>query len=314
MDSNSGPPITPTYLRDDLTFLDHYFASVFNKLEADALLFNRRLPHAGLVGAENELALAALLRDFLPPRFGIDVSAIVIDRHGGQSRQCDIVIYDAWTFPKYLRKVIPIELVYAVIEVKTSINSSEAKSAREVLASVFQLDFRAGLTPRWETESEKQQILASSPAGIIFAFRSSVLSFESFASWFPFEMVLDGQRLYKTGRGPEIRSVLVSCLDKGFISIGSTNLHVERRVPIAHKDSVARSFESTFRGESVQIDPAKVLFMFLEDVWGVVSQARLHPGFDIGSYLTIPLMTALPAGDVAEMPADWYMKPDEAKG
>jgi hypothetical protein len=43
-------------------FLDHYFASVYNKLEADALLFNRQLPHAGLMGAENENALAEVLR------------------------------------------------------------------------------------------------------------------------------------------------------------------------------------------------------------------------------------------------------------
>src|SRR5690349_3132054 len=101
-------------------FLDHYFGSVYNKLEADALLFNRRLPHAGLAGAENENALATLLRDFLPPRFGVEVSGIVIDRHGCESRQVDIIIYDAWTFPKYLRKVFPVELVHAVIEVKTT--------------------------------------------------------------------------------------------------------------------------------------------------------------------------------------------------
>src|SRR5687768_6886946 len=81
--------------------LDHYFGAVYNKLEADALLFNRKLPHAGLAGAENENALAALLRDFLPPRFGVEVSGIVIDRHGGESRQSDIIIYDASTFPKY---------------------------------------------------------------------------------------------------------------------------------------------------------------------------------------------------------------------
>src|SRR5437868_3171241 len=83
-------------------FLDHYFGSVYNKLEADALLFNRRLPHAGMVGSENELALADLLREFLPPRFGIEVSGIVIDRFGAESRQIDIVVYDAVTYPRYL--------------------------------------------------------------------------------------------------------------------------------------------------------------------------------------------------------------------
>jgi hypothetical protein len=55
------PPLTA-----GRNFLDHYFASVYNKLEADALLFNRQLPHAGLMGAENENALAEVLRQFLP--------------------------------------------------------------------------------------------------------------------------------------------------------------------------------------------------------------------------------------------------------
>lgn len=80
--------------------LDHYFASVYNKLEADALLFNRRLPHAGLVGSQNEQALGSLIREFLPPQFGVEVDAIVIDRFGSTSRQADIVICDA-TRPKF---------------------------------------------------------------------------------------------------------------------------------------------------------------------------------------------------------------------
>src|SRR5437868_7392359 len=84
------PPIS-----EDRNFLDHYFASVYNKLEADALLFNRRLPHAGLVGSENENAIADVITDFLPANFGVEVNAIVIDRFGRTSRQADIVIYDA---------------------------------------------------------------------------------------------------------------------------------------------------------------------------------------------------------------------------
>lgn len=108
------PPVSK-----DRNFLDHYFASVYNKLEADALLFNRTLPHSGLVGSENENAIAAVLRDFLPTQFGVEVNAIVIDRLGGTSRQSDIVIYDAHRQASFFRKVFPVEIVYAVIEVKT---------------------------------------------------------------------------------------------------------------------------------------------------------------------------------------------------
>lgn len=90
---------------EDRNFLDHYFASVYNKLEADALLFNRELPHTGLVGSENENAIADVIRHFLPPRYGVEVNALVIDRFGGVSRQADIVIYDSERQASFFRKV-----------------------------------------------------------------------------------------------------------------------------------------------------------------------------------------------------------------
>ena len=79
---------------EERNFLDHYFASVYNKLEADALLFNRELPHAGLVGSENENAIAEVIRQFLPPKFGVEVNALVIDRFGNApSCLCGIRIW-----------------------------------------------------------------------------------------------------------------------------------------------------------------------------------------------------------------------------
>jgi hypothetical protein len=130
---------------EDRNFLDHYFASVYNKLEADALLFNRELPHAGLVGSENENAIAEVIRQFLPSKYGVEVNALVIDRFGKVSRQADIVIFDAERQASFFRKVYPIEIVYAVIEVKTSMSSTEAKSAMDNLASISDLEFRPAL-------------------------------------------------------------------------------------------------------------------------------------------------------------------------
>jgi hypothetical protein len=69
-------------LAEERNFLDHYFASVYNKLEADALLFNRQLPHAGFMGTESENALADVLRQLLPAKYGVEVNALIIDRFG----------------------------------------------------------------------------------------------------------------------------------------------------------------------------------------------------------------------------------------
>src|SRR5690348_1919562 len=73
--------------------------------------------------------------------------------------------------------------VYAVIEVKTSMSSSEAKAALENLASVSHLEFRPALTPHWETQSRERDIHHDPPALYAFAFRTDCQSFETFAGW-----------------------------------------------------------------------------------------------------------------------------------
>jgi hypothetical protein len=112
--------------KSDKRFLNRYFRSVYNKLEADALLFNRSLPHEGLKGSENEQALTDIIRDFLPTKYGVESNVLVIDREGKNSRQCDIVIYDNSQFPRYFRKVYPIETIFAVIEVKTELSKQQS--------------------------------------------------------------------------------------------------------------------------------------------------------------------------------------------
>ena len=286
-------------------FLDHYFLNIYNKLEADALLFNRKLPHAGLVGSENEKALADLLKLFLPPRFGVENSGIVIDRHGKESRQCDIIIFDNWNFPSYLRKVFPIELVYGVIEVKTNLTATEAKSALKNLESVSQLDFHPLLTPYWTNRSKKEGIQAAPPFGMVFGYRSEAKAFETFSSWFPLSSVFLGRPLRQSGTElnyPEIRTLTICALDKGIIMMESSNQYVQRWVCVSHKDALQRSFTATVQGKDVPIDPATVLFTFLERLWQILWQHKLHPGFDVRSYLSSAMDTFMDMGSQDDFP------------
>jgi hypothetical protein len=267
-------------------FLDHYFLSVYNKLEADALLFNRELPHASLVGTENELALAQVLRQFLPPRFGID-SGIVVDRHGRESKQCDIVIFDAETFPRYLRKVFPIEVVYTVVEVKTNITSEEAHNAIDNLKSLFDLDFHPALTAYWQTRSAEHGLQADPPFGVVFGYRSQAKSFDTFCAWFPRNCVLEGSELRTEGqRYPDIRFLMVAALDQGLIKMESSNEYVQKFVCPVDLGSTNRTFTTRIAAQEIAVDPAKVLFIFLETLWQQLSQHHLHPGFDVRSYLS----------------------------
>ncbi|MEX5552036.1 DUF6602 domain-containing protein [Pseudomonas pergaminensis] len=289
----------------DRNFLDHYFASVYSKLEADALLFNRELPHSGLKGSENENALAAVIRGFLPSKYGVEVNALIIDRFGKVSKQADIVIYDSENQANFLRKVFPVEIVYAVIEVKTCMSSTEAQSAMDNLASVSDLEFRPSLSPYWATRVQREDIHNNPPGLYAFSYRTECQSFETFSRWFDWQILFRGVQLQdKAPTRPEIRILRVCSLDQGVIHMESTNGFVQRWIAEAVDGGVNRSFKTTLQGEEILVDPAKALFIFLQRLWDDLRTHRLHPGFDIRSYLS-PIL-----GSVIHVPESLISKPE----
>lgn len=291
-------------------FLGKYFQAMLDRLVADTLLYNRELPHRGLVGALNETAIADVLRDFIPSRFGVEENALIIDQHGGQSRECDIVVYDPST-PKYFRKVFPIERVLAAVEVKTSLTSATAAEALEVFRSINQLDFRPSLAPYWECRSLDQyrRFLASQPdyrskyapeiaalnategrtqleyqdppMNIVFAYQTDAVAFETFSRWFDGGLYGDVTRPTK----PEVREFLACSLDQGIVHQTTGDGFIRRLAAVAGASRRERGISKQVRGEDVLIDPAKSLFLFLEQLWVGLQRHRIHPGFDIRTYL-----------------------------
>src|ERR1700761_652466 len=102
------------------------FEGQLEKLRVEAEFFSRLTDHKAELGRLNETHLVQLLRNYLPPRIGIGTGFIA---SGGQdpqlSPQCDIVLYDALNnTPLYKSEawsIYPIEMVYGVIEVKTTL-------------------------------------------------------------------------------------------------------------------------------------------------------------------------------------------------
>ncbi len=265
----------------DNKFLNRYFRSVYNKLEADALLFNRRLPHEGLKGSENEKALADILRDFLPSKYGVESNVLVIDRNGENSRQSDIVIYDV-SFPRYFRKVYPIETIYAVIEVKTQLTKQKVDIALENEAALRRLSFYPHLVPYWETQTKAKKISHKPPVHCIFGYRSATDNFGTFLNWFSKLPSSSGHR--DTPYHSPFNHFIACSLDKG-ITFCRGDGHVPRWLAIAQEKDNERCFNVTVDGQSLQVDPAKVLFLFLETLWTMLDQSPRHPGFDIRSYM-----------------------------
>jgi hypothetical protein len=300
-------------------FLGKYFQAMLDRLEADALLYNRELPHRGIVGALNESAIADVLREFLPSRFALEENALIIDHRGGQSRECDIVICDH-SMPKYFRKIFPIERVFAIIEVKTSLTSTTATEALAVFSSVNQLDFRPQLTPYWESRSLEhyRRFLATQdnynaellpklmaqneaegrrhleyqdpPMNVVFGYRTDAVAFETFSAWFTSALYGDATRPTM----PEIREFLACALDQGIVHCTTGDGFVRRFAACAGESRKERGLRKQVRNVDVSIDPAKSLFLFLEQLWLGLSRHRMHPGFDIRAYMNDELGQVIP--------------------
>src|SRR5262245_11975403 len=78
-------------------------------------------------GLGNEQTLRDLLIAFLPRRFGV-AKGKVVNSNGDMSQQLDVIIYDAHNCPSLFvdenkNQIIPIEGVYQVIEVKTTLTA-----------------------------------------------------------------------------------------------------------------------------------------------------------------------------------------------
>ncbi|MES3007874.1 MAG: DUF6602 domain-containing protein [Pseudomonadota bacterium] len=124
-------------------FLRSAFAAEQEVLSVQLKLSSKSITHDGVMGDVNEQHFISVLRKYLPNRYSID-SAIVIDSNGATSDQIDIVIYDPQYTPTLLdqhdHRFIPAESVYAVFEVKPTINKGYLEYAAKKAESVRALE------------------------------------------------------------------------------------------------------------------------------------------------------------------------------
>lgn len=109
--------------------------------------------HNPTKGAESENDWIKMLSTYLPKRYKVD-RAFVVDSRGKRSQQIDIVIYDNHYSPLFYNNealYVPAESVYAVIEVKTSLNkgnlvyaSNKAFSVRSLLRTSAPIQHAGG--------------------------------------------------------------------------------------------------------------------------------------------------------------------------
>ena len=113
--------------------LPAYLADVAREMRARSASIRRDFASHHLSAGENREDLVAhFLEDHLPKRFGIS-SGMVISHDGAFSNQADLVVVDALNnAPLHAgqhNQLWPVEAVYALIEVKTTLSPSDLEDA-----------------------------------------------------------------------------------------------------------------------------------------------------------------------------------------
>ena len=119
------------------------YAGLQAQLSAGLSASRRVIDHPGATGEGTESKWLKILQDHLPIRYQAE-KAFIVDSDGIQSEQIDIVIYDRQYTPELYnvdaQKVIPAEGVYAVLEVKQTLDKRNIEYAGQKAASVRRLN------------------------------------------------------------------------------------------------------------------------------------------------------------------------------
>ncbi|MDM0110572.1 hypothetical protein QTI66_00330 [Variovorax sp. J22R133] len=157
--------------------LKELFASLQAKLAAELQLARATIGHPGDKGGTVEANWLTMLRQHLPERYRAD-KATVIDSRGHRSDSIDIVIYDRQYSHLVMQhegfRYVPAEAVYAVFEVKQSLDKAHLEYAGAKAASVRAL---------YRTSAKTVDIRGETPAKPPIAILAGLLCTQP--SWTP---------------------------------------------------------------------------------------------------------------------------------
>lgn len=122
--------------------LNELLIALHEELAKELGIARRTIGHTGTLGRISENKWIEMLHKHLPTRYKVS-RAFVIDSRGTCSEQIDIVIHDRQYSPFVLNYddalYVPAESVYAVLEVKQTLNKDHVKYAGNKVASVRKL-------------------------------------------------------------------------------------------------------------------------------------------------------------------------------
>lgn len=183
----------------------------------------RALANTSQKGGALEGFTKGLLRRHLPERIGITEGAIV-SSDGFQSRQMDLILYDASDAPMFFNngftRIVPIEYVYAVVEVKARLDRQALKSTFEAQLAIKRARkyFRKG---------------GSSLPVDYHGYGRRWLTPVTFSFLFAFEADMSGMAIFEDYKHSHLANPVNECIDsiyvnsEGLFTRGSTGLGLD---------------------------------------------------------------------------------------
>jgi hypothetical protein len=122
--------------------LNQLFDGLHRRLESELGIVRDTVGHTGTMGSVSEDRWITMLSEHLPKRYKVN-RAFVIDSTDACSDQIDVVVHDRQYSPFVLNLggalYVPAESVYAVLEVKQTMNAEYVEYAANKVASVRKL-------------------------------------------------------------------------------------------------------------------------------------------------------------------------------
>ena len=119
--------------------MKRHYEGLAERMLSEINTISDRMSHSGEKGRNNELVLREFLNAALPRRFSVSTGKVVAVG-GLESGQMDLIVHDRIHTPALLEahawSLVPIESVYAVISVKTTLDKKELRDAMSSIASV----------------------------------------------------------------------------------------------------------------------------------------------------------------------------------
>lgn len=273
-----------------INIIEEYYRGIYQQIRGEVNFINSLFEHQGVKGEGNETLLRDLLRRFIPQRYGVG-TGVIIDRFGKQSKQIDIVIYDKFLYPSLLSLAtvhfFPVDIVYATIEVKTTLSAKSANEALANIASVKALDIIPDHFMMSEPGGSFNVVdyAPKHPLGFVFAYNCEAQQVETFRNWF---VPIDANSILKY-------PALVGCLDLGLIVFANdpNGIAMYPEVGMQAYGKVFSASEQenfpikTIHNGPIAIDQSKTLLNYILYLNEFLQNRRINPNISfINHYLS----------------------------